>query len=207
MGLVGLVVSMLLGACMSRDPVMDLDNPNEYRRESRAGKVFLALLALAVVVAAVPWFMKRSGIIIPKGPAPEITAAGWVNGEAPTKESLAGKVVVVCAWATWCGPCRAEAPHLVAVHKKFSDRGVVFIGLTTEGEENLDKIQGFLKKAGITWPNGWGAIETARALKADYIPALYVIDRDGQLVWFNQEDGGELEEVLETVLRQPSNRS
>lgn len=192
---------------MSHDSVMDPDNPNEYRRESRGGKMFLVLLALAVVVSVLPWFVKGSVILRPKGPAPEITAAGWVNGEAPTKESLAGKVVVVCVWATWCGPCREEAPHLVAVHKRFADRGVVFIGLTTDGEEDLEKVQRFLKKTGITWPNGWGATETSRELRAKYIPALYVIGPDGQLMWFNQEDGGELEEILESMLRQASNRS
>lgn len=192
---------------MSHDSVMNPDIPNEFQRESRANKMFLALLALAVAVVTLSWLLKPSPALHPKGPAPEITAAGWVNGEAPTKESLAGKVVVVCAWATWCAPCRAEAPHLVAVHKQFSDRGVVFIGLTTDGEENLEKIQRFLKTAGITWPNGWGAVETARALRAEYIPAVYVIDRDGQLVWFNQEDGGELGEVLESVLRTTSTRS
>ena len=189
---------------MPHQPAMDLDHPNEYRPDSRAGKLFVILLVLAAVAAAVPILLKRDVKLIPKGRAPEITAAGWVNGEAPTRASLAGKVVVVCVWATWCGPCVAEAPHLVAVHKQFADRGVVFVGLTTDGAEDLDKVRHFLKKAGITWPNGWGAFETSRALKADAIPALYVIGPDGQLLWFNQEDGGELESVLESVLRQTS---
>ncbi len=192
---------------MSRESEMDPDRPNEFRQESHANKIFLGLLLLAFVVAVIPWAMKPKVELLSKGRAPEIKAAGWVNGEAPTKESLQGKVVVVCCWATWCGPCREEAPHLVTVHKKFADRGVVFIGLTTDGEESLDKIEKFLKKSGITWLNGWGAYETSKALRADAIPAIYVIDQNGRLVWFNQEDGGELEEVIEAVLAQPSNRS
>lgn len=192
---------------MSHDPEMDPDFPNEYRRERRAGKVFVALLALALLVAALPWMFSRRGALSSKGPAPEIKAAGWINGEAPTKESLAGKVTVVAVWATWCGPCRVEARHLVAVHRRFADRGVVFLGLTAEGEEDLDHIREFLQRTGITWPNGWGAGDTARALKAEYIPALYVIDRDGQLVWFNQQDGGELEDILELALQQAAGRS
>lgn len=192
---------------MSRDSVMDQDIPNEFHRESRAGRVFLGLLALAISIAMLSWLLKPSPNLRSKGPAPRITAAGWVNDEAPTNESLAGKIVVICAWASWCGPCRAEAPHLVAVHKQFADRGVVFIGLTTEGEEDLDKINRFLKRAGITWPNGWGAVETLRALDVQYIPALFVINPDGQLMWSSQEDGGALEEVLESLLRQPPSRS
>lgn len=192
---------------MPHESAMDLDNPNEYRRESRAGKILLLLLTLAVFVAALPWFLKPKLVLIPKGPAPEITAAGWVNGEAPTRESLAGKVVVLCLWATWCGPCHAEAPHLVAVHKQFANRGVVFLGLTTDGEADLDKIHQFLKKAGITWPNGYGAFETSRALRAEAIPAVYVIGRNGQLRWFDQEDGGDLESALELVLQESPHRS
>ena len=192
---------------MSRESEMDPDCPNEFRRESHANKIFLALLLLAFVVAVIPWVMKPKTELLSKGRAPEIKAAGWVNGEAPTKESLEGKVIVVICWATWCGPCREEAPHLVAVHKKFANRGVVFIGLTTDGEESLGKVEKFLKKAGITWLNGWGADETSKALRAEYIPALYVVGRDGRLVWFNQEDGGELEEIIEAVLAQPSTPS
>ena len=192
---------------MSRESEMDPDCPNEFRRESHANKIFLALLLLAFVVAVIPWAMKPKVGFQSKGRAPEISAAGWVNGEAPTKESLTGKVIVVCVWATWCGPCREEAPHLVAVHKKFADRGVIFLGLTEDAEEQLGKVRQFLKKAGITWPNGWGAVETIKALRAEYIPALYVIDQNGRLVWFNQEDGGELEEIIEAVLAQPSTPS
>lgn len=192
---------------MSRDSLMDPDIPNQFRRESQATKVFLGLLALALVLAVLPWFLRSNVSLGPKGPLPRIVAAGWVNGQAPTKETLAGNVVVICVWATWCGPCREEAPHLVEVHKRFARQGVVFLGLTADGEEDLDKVHAFLKKAGITWPNGWGADETTKALRAEYIPALYVVDRRGQVVWFNQEDGGKLEQVLELVLQQTSNRS
>lgn len=192
---------------MTQDPQMDPDSPNEYRYESRSGKFLLALLAFAAVLAGLPLILAERAVLNSKGLAPEIIAEGWVNGDAPTKESLAGKVVVVSVWATWCGPCRKEAPHLVEVYRKYADQGVVFIGLTSEGSESLPDIKQFVKSSGISWPNGWGAAKTTKALEAVYIPALYVIARDGRLVWFNQQDGGEIEEVLDVVLRQPSNRS
>ena len=192
---------------MLREAVMDPDNPNEYRRESHAKKIFFGLMALAMAAATLSLLLKPHRDLSPKGPVPAISAAGWVNGEAPTKQSLDGKVVVICVWATWCAPCRAEAPHLVEIHKRFAGRGVHFVGLTTDGEEQLDKIHRFLKTAGITWPNGWGASETANALGANAIPAVYVVDQLGQLVWFNQEDNGELDEVLEIVLSRSPNRS
>ena len=196
---------------MSQESEMDPASPNEYRRKkSDAGTVLLLLLALAFIVALIPWFLKPEVKIYPKGLAPEIKAAGWINGEAPTTESLKGKVVVICCWATSSEPCRKEAPHWDAVHKKFADRGVNFIGLTTDGENELDKVQQFLKKAGITWLNGWGADETCNALKTEGIPALYVIDRTGHVVWFSQDkknNGESLEDIIQAVLTQRSNGS
>lgn len=187
---------------MSSNSEMDPDNPNEFRRApSRAGRFFGLLLLLALVVSTISLLSKPGNRLKPHGPAPEIKAAGWVNGEAPTKESLNGKVVVVCVWATWCGPCRQEAPHLVEVHRKFADRGVVFLGLTSDDEDQLANIHRFLKTFGITWPNGYGATKTLQALHADFIPALYVIGADGQLLWVEQEDGGDLESAIELALR------
>jgi thiol-disulfide isomerase/thioredoxin len=181
---------------------MDPDCPNEFRRApSRAGRFFGLLLLLALIVFAIALLTRSRGLLRPRGAAPEIKAAGWVNGEAPTKESLKGKVVVVCVWATWCGPCQKEAPHLVQVHRQFADRGVVFLGLTSDGEDQLANIHRFLNTFGITWPNGYGAIETMRALNAEFIPALYVIGADGQLLWVQQEDGGRLESAIELALR------
>jgi thiol-disulfide isomerase/thioredoxin len=181
---------------------MDPDQPNEFRRApSRAGKFLGLLLLLAVIVSAISLLSKPGNRLRPRGPAPDIKATGWVNGEAPTQESLKGKVVVVCVWASWCGPCQQEAPHLVKVHRKFANRGVVFLGLTPDDADQLANIHRFLKAFGITWPNGYGATETMRALNAEFIPALYVIGADGQLLWVEQEDGGDLESAIELALR------
>lgn len=115
--------------------------------------------------------------------APPIKVEGWLNGPGPTKDELLGKVIVVDAWAFWCGPCLAAAPELIALEKKYHDRGVVFIGLTSMGGEHLEKSRRFLERAGITWPNGYGAVETLEALHADYIPQMWVIDRQNRIVW------------------------
>lgn len=134
-------------------------------------------------------------------PAPEISAEGWLNGPGPDATQLKGKVVVIDAWASWCGPCRSAAPHLVEVHKKFKDSGVVFIGLTNEDESRLDEMKDFLQGPGITWPNGYGAGPTLGKLGMTYIPSLWVIGTDGKIVW-NTEAEGELEDGISRALAQ-----
>ncbi|MBR9803668.1 TlpA family protein disulfide reductase [bacterium] len=131
-------------------------------------------------------------------PLPAVTAAGWVNGEPP---DLKGKVVVVDAWATWCGPCRQAAPEMVRLHEKFAGDDVVFIGLTQEGEESVPAIESFVESAGITWPNGYGATETLTALDVTYIPAVWVVDRNGKIVW-NFESSGTMENAIADAVKQ-----
>jgi len=135
----------------------------------------------------------RGGLAVGE-PAPEIKAAGWVNGEIPA--DLTGKVIVLDAWATWCGPCKKEAPHLVKTRNNFADReDIIFIGLTTEGERSLPAINAFLEEEKITWVNGYGANETLHALKAEYIPSVWVINKQGKISW-NYDSKEELADAI-----------
>ena len=116
-------------------------------------------------------------------PAPKIEADGWLNDDPPTEAERKGKVVVVEAWASWCGPCRKAAPHMVRVYNKFQPQGVVFIGLSSEDSTAISAMQKFLTETEIKWPNGYGAMKTLKALGADRIPSTWVIGRDGKIAW------------------------
>jgi thiol-disulfide isomerase/thioredoxin len=89
-----------------------------------------------------------------------------------------GKVAVVNVWASWCSPCRAEAPALVALSEKYPD--VQFIGILTR--DNLVNAEAFVRARNITYPT---LIDDALligfkdSLPANAIPSTIVIDSDG----------------------------
>ncbi len=166
------------------------------RPPSNGGKIFSAVLLVVVAVAFAFAFTIR-----PVSKAPEIRADGWLNGPAPTPEELHGKVLVVDAWAFWCGPCRAAAPELVKLHERYRDRGVMFIGLTSERSDRDPENRHFLAETKITWPNGYGAVETLIKLKADSIPQVWVIDRKYNLIW-NINSSEPIESAIERALAQ-----
>ncbi len=72
---------------------------------------------------------KKILALIGKDAAP-LEVEAWVNGSPLKDEDLKGKVVLLDFWAVWCGPCIATFPHLREWHEKYSDKGLVIIGLT-----------------------------------------------------------------------------
>jgi len=185
---------------------MNPDIPNEFVRPSNAGQVFLFLIALAAIVAFVPWLAMKRGERFAVKVSPPIQAEGWLNGEAPTTESLEGKVVLMHAWATWCGPCRQFTPILVDLHEQYSNRGVVFVGLTNEESFELNAIKKYVEKAKISWLIGYGAGDTLANFGNRYLPTAYVIGADGMLLW-NSENGGSIKEILDSALESAKARS
>ena len=124
-----------------------------------------------VVGSGVQTFIKKDSRV--KAP----TLSGMtLTGVNYTREP--GKVAVVNVWASWCSPCRAEAPALVALSEKYPD--VQFIGILTR--DNLVNAEAFVRTRNITYPT---LIDDALligfkdSLPANAIPSTIVIDSDG----------------------------
>ncbi|PWL37346.1 thiol-disulfide oxidoreductase [Flagellimonas aquimarina] len=101
-----------------------------------------------------------------------------LNGQRFNFESYKGEVVVVNLWATWCPPCVAELPSLVALHQDYKDE-VVFAFVANDKK---GKVNSFLKKKNYEIPVFFEASKTPELLVSKSIPATYVISKTGKVV-------------------------
>ena len=96
-----------------------------------------------------------------------------------------GKVLVINLWATWCGPCRMEAPEYEQVRKKYADRNIEFVALTVEDPRAaMDRVKQFVRDFHLGFRLGWADRETASALMdgRNVIPQTLVIAPDGRIL-------------------------
>ena len=113
-------------------------------------------------------------------PAPAF-AAKDLEGREITPASLRGKVVIVNFWATWCGPCRAEIPDLVALQSKYKDTLQV-IGIS-EDEAGVEVVKRFAAEHKINYPVAMVTPEIEKMFPGiGALPTSFIIDRDSRVV-------------------------
>jgi thiol-disulfide isomerase/thioredoxin len=106
------------------------------------------------------------------------------DGKKYTAEQLAGKVVVVNFWATWCGPCKQEIPDLSKAYNQFKAKGVQFLGVLTNDEPSDGELLNFRSDFDMSYPIVRGGSEIFNAFgRPSAIPTTYVYDRGGKRVY------------------------
>jgi peroxiredoxin len=149
---------------------MSMITPVSLRHRIRLLLSAAALLACAAAPAA---------NLQPSGMAPDFTLRS-MDGPNLRLNEQRGRVVMVNFWATWCGPCRQEMPHLNKLHDKYRDAGFVLLGVNID--DNARAATDLATKLGLRFPVLLDTDKTvSRLYDLGSMPATVLIDREGRV--------------------------
>jgi cytochrome c biogenesis protein CcmG, thiol:disulfide interchange protein DsbE len=146
-----------------------------------AGGLFIAATRVQPGASAQPGAAQTDTLAEPAPlvdhPAPELTLRR-LDGATVALRDLAGQVVLINIWATWCPPCRAEMPAIQQAYTAYRDRGLVVLGVNQR--EDTAAIAPFLEKYGLTFPILLDDDGQASArYHASALPSSFFVDRRG----------------------------
>lgn len=148
-----------------------------------------------------------SAVVLPEAerpPAPELSGPTLEGGTWSLADQL-GNVVVLNVWASWCAPCRAEAPTFAEVSAATADQGVQFVGLNTRDTDAAARA--FVSRYGLTYPNlvdddGSLQLQFRDTLPPQAIPSTVFIDSQGRVAArvLGEVDGTRLRGIIDTLV-------
>ncbi len=195
----------------SPDPLLHeaLSDPPPPPRRGVGAVAFAVLGVFVIVIAVIGIALARSQQRQPtEGAAPDF-ALTTLDGSTFRLSEQRGRVVVLNFWASWCAPCREEAPALERLWREYSARypdRIVFVGVSHA--DSPSDSQGFIDRYAITYPNAAdtrGEV-TGRLYRITGVPETFVIDADGQVVrfFFAAVTEAQLRPVLDGLLTEAS---
>ncbi|WP_341843680.1 TlpA disulfide reductase family protein [Chitinophaga caseinilytica] len=137
--------------------------------------------------------------------APDFTYED-INGKNVSLRDLRGKYVYIDVWATWCGPCKAEIPHLEKVEKAFHGKDITFVSLSVDKQSDKGKWVEFVKNGTLNSiqvlaDKDFGS-DFVKKFNINAIPRFILISPDGKIVSANalRPSDPKLTEMLEKLL-------
>ncbi|NIN67789.1 MAG: redoxin domain-containing protein [Anaerolineae bacterium] len=171
------------------------------RSRRRSARLFVFVAAAAVVLGSLAYGVTSRGPgPLQEGPAPDFTLKLF-DGSQLSLSELRGQVVVLNFWASWCPPCRDEAPILESAWQRYGEAGVTVIGVDYQDTEA--PALRFIEEFGITYPNGPDPrSRIAKAYGVQGVPETFVITQEGEIakVFIGSPTEEQLTAVLEDLL-------
>jgi TonB family protein len=130
--------------------------------------------------------------------APAFTVTA-LDGTNFTLDAMGGRVVLIDFWATWCGPCNEEVPHMKKIAKEFAGQPLVIISVSWDSDEK--KWRDFIAKNQMTWMQYRDADhELTKRFGVEAIPHYFTIDSDGVLTSEMMGEGSDVEGKLRKLM-------
>ncbi|HEX4154305.1 MAG TPA: redoxin domain-containing protein [Acidobacteriaceae bacterium] len=132
----------------------------------------------------------------PMAPPFEVTA---LDGTKFNLDAMGGRVVLIDFWATWCGPCNEELPHMKKIAKEFAGEPLVILSVSWDDDDA--KWRAFIQKNEMTWMQYRDADKSlTRAFGVEAIPHYFTIDSDGVLTSEMMGEGSDVEGRLKKLV-------
>lgn len=166
---------------MTEDQSPDMDDTHPGKRTFPLWMVLIILLTAGLLAALGLWLRQSRQTSLEVGAEiPDFSLISF-SGEHFQKSELAGKVILLNFWSSWCASCDEESAILEEVWQEVKDRGdVVFLGVNYVDTEK-DSIA-FLTRFNITFPNGADmGSRISRIFKVRAVPETYIVGKDGRL--------------------------